>query len=66
MKKEKTKKVNTKAEAEEIVLDIPEDEIWTYQIEGLAPPKINQSYKNTKGKKATFIILISIAVLLSL
>ena len=66
MKKEKTKKVKTKAEAEEIVLDIPEDEIWTYQIEGLAPPKINQSYKNAKGKKATFIILISIAVLLSL
>lgn len=65
-KKEKAKKTKTKANDEEIILDIPEDEIWTYQIEGLAQPKINQSYKNAKGKKATFIILISIAVILSL
>lgn len=66
MKKEKTKKAKTKAQAEEVVLDIPEDQIWTYQIEGLAPPKIGVSYANAKGKKAAFIILISIAVLLSL
>ncbi len=66
MKKGKTKKAKTKPEAEEIILDIPEDEIWTYQIEGLAPPKINVSYADAKGKKALFIILISIAVILSL
>lgn len=66
MKKEKTKKSKTKAEAEEVILDIPEDEIWTYQIEGLAPPKIGVSYDNARGKKAIFIIFISIAVLLSL
>ena len=65
-KKEKAKKANTTAEAEEVILDIPEDEIWTYQIEGLAQPKINHSYKNAKGKKAAFVILISIAVILSL
>ena len=66
MKKEKTKKAKTKAEAEEIILDIPEDEIWTYQIEGLAQPKIGVSYDNAKGKKAAFVIFISIAVILSL
>ncbi|MBE6835023.1 MAG: hypothetical protein E7515_02080 [Ruminococcaceae bacterium] len=66
MKKDKTKKENTAPEVEEEILDIPEDEIWTYQIEGLAPPKIGVSYANAKGKKATFIILISIAVILSL
>jgi hypothetical protein len=66
MKKEKTKKAKTKAEEEEVILDIPEDEIWTYQIEGLAAPKIGVSYDNAKGKKAAFIIFISIAVLLSL
>ncbi len=66
MKKDKTKKAKTKPEAEEIILDIPEDEIWTYQIEGLAPPKINVSYENAKVKKALFIILITIAVCLSL
>lgn len=66
MKKEKTKKAKTKAEVEEVVLDIPEDEIWTYQIEGLAPPKIGVSYADAKGKKAAFIIFISVAVCLSL
>ena len=65
MKKEKTKKVKTAPEQEEI-LNIPEDEIWTYTIDGLASPKINASYKDAKGKKAVFIIFISIAVLLSL
>ncbi len=66
MKKEKTKKAKTKVEAEEEILDIPEDEIWTYRIEGLAPPKINVSYKDATGKKIIFVVFISIAVLLSL
>ena len=60
MKKEKTKKAKTKPQEEEIILDIPEDEIWTYQIEGLAAPKIGVSYENAKGKKAAFIIFIVI------
>ena len=66
MKKEKTKKAKTKAEVEEEILDIPEDEIWTYQIEGLAPPKIGVSYKDATAKKIIFVVFISIAVLLSL
>lgn len=62
----KEKKVKTKITEEAEALDIPEDEIWTYQIEGLAAPKINQSYKNATGKKVTFIVLIVIAVIISL
>ncbi|MBR1811963.1 MAG: hypothetical protein IJ766_10030 [Clostridia bacterium] len=31
--------------AEEIpALNIPDDEIWTYQVEGLAPPHIGKTY----------------------
>lgn len=62
----KDKKVKTKVTEEAETLNIPEDEIWTYQIDGLAPPRINNSYKNATGKKAIFIILIVIAVIISL
>ena len=60
----KEKKMNKVAE-EPIHLDIPEDEIWTYQIEGLAAPHINKPYKNFGIKKAIFIVVIVIAVSLS-
>jgi len=66
MKKEKTKKAKTSPETEFEKLDIPEDEIWTYRIEGLAEPRINISHKNQTGKKILFVSLISIAVILSL
>lgn len=59
------KKVNQNAE-EEIVLDIPEDEIWTYQIEGLAAPHINKPYSNYTLKKAIFIVVIVVSVALSI
>ena len=49
----------------EIKLDIPEDEIWTYQVPGLAAPHINKPYKHFALKKFIFIITIVIAVLLS-
>ncbi len=65
MSKKEKKKVNT-APAEEIHLDIPEDEIWTYQIEGLAAPHINKPYKNYGLKKAVFVITILIAIALSM
>ena len=29
----------------DVQLDIPEDEIWTYQVPGLAAPHINKPYK---------------------
>lgn len=60
----KEKKVNQIAE-EPVHLDIPEDEIWTYQVEGLAAPHINKPYKHFGIKKAVFTIVIIIAVSLS-
>lgn len=59
------KRVNQNAE-EDIVLDIPEDEIWTYKIDGLAAPHINKPYKNYALKKAIFIIVIVVSVALSI
>lgn len=50
---------------EPIVLDIPEDEIWTYRVEGLAAPHINKPYKNFGIKKFIFAIVIIIAVSIS-
>ena len=51
---------------EPIVLDIPEDEIWTYQIEGLAAPHINKPYKSAKLKKIILSLVIIVAVSLSI
>lgn len=51
---------------DDIKLDIPEDEIWTYQVEGLAAPHINKPYKYYNLKKAIFVIVIIVAVSLSI
>lgn len=59
-KKEKKNQVE-----EPIHLDIPEDEIWTYRVEGLAAPHINKPYKHFGIKKVIFAIVILIAVSLS-
>ncbi len=50
---------------EPIHLDIPEDEIWTYQVEGLSAPHINKEFKHYGLKKAIFAIVIIIAVSIS-
>ncbi len=63
--KEKTKRMNNIL-AEDIVLDIPDDEVYTYRIEGLAEPHINKPYSNYGLKKAIFIIVIIVAVSLSM
>ena len=49
-----------------IQLDIPEDEIWTYQVPGLAAPHINKPYKHYNLKKTIFVIVIVISVSLSM
>lgn len=59
-KKEKKNQVE-----EPICLDIPEDEIWTYRVEGLAAPHINKPYKHFGIKKVIFAIVILVAVSLS-
>lgn len=50
------------AQAEDYTLDIPEDEIWTYQIEGLQAPHVNQPFKNAGIKKAFVVIALVIAI----
>ncbi|MBR5498200.1 MAG: leucine-rich repeat protein [Clostridia bacterium] len=65
-KEKKEKKVKGEVLQEEIHLDIPEDEIWTYQVEGLAAPHINKPYKHYNLKKAIFVITIIVAVSLSI
>lgn len=56
-------------EAEEILenanpytLDIPEDEIWTYQIDGLQKPHINQPFENALIKKIIVVVVLLIAI----
>ncbi len=51
---------------DDIQLDIPEDEIWTYQVPGLAAPHINKPYKYYNLKKAIFVIAIVVSVSLSI
>lgn len=63
MSKKEKKLVNNVEEP--VQIDIPEDEIWTYQVEGLAPPHIDKPYKNYKIKKIIFTVVILIAVSLS-
>lgn len=61
----KEKKMNN-ALTDDTVIEIPEDEIYTYQIEGLAAPHINKPYKNFGLKKAIFIAVIIVAISLSM
>lgn len=48
--------------APEYTLDIPDDEIWTYQIEGLQAPHINKPFENAKIKKIAVVIILVIAI----
>ncbi len=66
MSKKEKKKVNNLTQDEPIVLDIPEDEIWTYQVPGLAAPHINKPYKHYGIKKVIFALVIIVAVSLSM
>ncbi|MCH5317379.1 MAG: leucine-rich repeat domain-containing protein [Eubacterium sp.] len=50
------------ATAEAYTLDIPEDEIWTYQVEGLQAPHVNLPFKNAGIKKVIFVVALLIAI----
>lgn len=50
------------AQAEAYTLDIPDDEIWTYQIEGLQAPHINKPFKNATRNKIIVVIVLLIAI----
>jgi len=70
MKKEKKQKEQKQYKGMtapvDVVIDVPDDEIWTYQIEGLAAPHINKPFENFMLKKVIFTVLILIAVFLSM
>ncbi|MBQ3150980.1 MAG: leucine-rich repeat protein [Clostridia bacterium] len=58
-----SKKTNNTEEP--VILNIPDDEIWTYQVEGLAPPRINKPYRHFTLKKIIFALTIIVAVSVS-
>ena len=64
MSKKEKKKVNDWQT--DVQLDIPEDEIWTYQVPGLAAPHINKPYKYYTLKKIAFVLVIIVSVSLSI
>ncbi|MGN0521962.1 MAG: leucine-rich repeat protein, partial [Eubacterium sp.] len=50
------------ATAQAYTLDIPEDEIWSYRIDGLQEPHIAKPFKNAGIKKVVVIIILLIAI----
>lgn len=50
------------SQALDYTLDIPEDEIWTYHIEGLQAPRIGKPVKNFRQKKVLVVIILLIAI----
>lgn len=53
-------------ETPKYTLDIPEDEIWTYQIEGLQAPHINKGFDNAVTKKVITVVVLVVAISLSI
>ena len=66
MSKKEKKQNKANGWGTDVQLDIPEDEIWTYQVPGLAAPHVNKPYKYYNLKKAIFVIVIIVAVSLSM
>ncbi len=50
------------ATAPAYTLDIPEDEIWTYHIEGLQAPRIGKEVKNKRKKQILVVVILVIAI----
>ncbi len=50
----------------DVQIEVPDDEIWTYKIDGLAEPHINKPFTHFTIKKIIFTVLILIAVGLSM
>ena len=67
MKKNKKEKAPVNSGfMDDIKLDIPDDRVWDYQVEGLSAPIIGKKYKNYKFKKGLFVVGIIIVVSLSI
>lgn len=52
--------------APEYTLDIPDDEIWTYRIEGLQAPHINQPFQNAARNKIIVVIVLFVSICCSI
>lgn len=52
--------------APEYTLDIPDDEIWTYQIEGLQAPHINKPFKNATRNRIIVVIILVLSIAASI
>lgn len=50
------------AQAPAYTLDIPEDEIWTYHIEGLQAPRIGKEIHNKRQKQILVVVILVIAI----
>ena len=63
----KTEKVKKNAESTENVVDlnIPDNEVWDYKIDGLAAPMIGKTYKNFGVKKVLLVVAVLTVVSLS-
>ncbi len=48
--------------AEAYTIDVPDDEIWTYRIEGLQEPRINKPIEKAGVKKAVVILVLVVAI----
>lgn len=46
-------------------IEIPEDEIWTYRIEGLQAPHIGGTHTHSTAKKVVVVVVLLIAISLS-
>ena len=66
MKEKKQKVYKGMTAPVDVHLDIPEDEIWSYKIDGLAEPHINKPFTNFTLKKVVFTVLLVIAVFISM
>ena len=65
MSKKKEKKYYGNTD-EVIELDIPDEEIWTYRIDGMKSPHINKPYTHFTLKKVIFTVAVVLAVGLSI
>ena len=50
------------SQAPAYTLDIPDDEIWTYQIEGLQAPRIGKEIPNYRRKKVIVVLVLLVAI----
>lgn len=63
----KTKKVKNNAESTAVIgnLNIPDEQVWDYKIDGLAAPMIGKTYKNFTVKKILLVIAVLVVISLS-